>query len=670
MFNWEKKSFLLSRNVIWLNKSYGEFKGITNVNVTEIDDIYSDDSDDNESVQSSNSEGSNEDEETGDEDNEPIVEMIPSVSGRTKGLSREIRNLTTSFNPSPGNVESVEMAMLQQVFSPEATLVNDIPGFDDGNSIPQTYAEVKTSKFWNKAWEAMCLEFNNMETKHVWEICKKTDIPNNRKVIGNRWVYALKDDGRFRARTVAKGFSQIPGKDFQENHAPVVNDTTFHLVLTLKLLFGLESGQFDVETAFLYGDLDEELWMVFPDGYVDYLKEKHNKSYDASIYCLKLKKAIYGLVQAARQWWQKFKQAMLSLNFKASIADPCLFTKSTKGQTTKSFVLIYVDDGGIFGSKEDIKNIINALSVDFKIKYLGKLEHFVGCHVIENNKNDTIWIHQPKLIKNLKQNFERLITSNRVFLTPASPNTLVIRPEKDDTLISKDEQKIFRSGVGMLLYLVKHSRPDIANATRELSKVADGATQAHFKYLLRVIKYVLDSGEVGLKLKPKKKGEMFYLEGISDSEYASDKDTRISVFGYILYFCGAPIAWKSKAGKSVTLSSTEAEYFALSEVTKEAIFIKQVIDSIGLALEFPITVKVDNVGAIYLAKNYSTSQRTKHIDIRTHFVREFVEDGIIKVVFVKSEDNDADIFTKNTTEELFKKHSKKMIDIVKSTNND
>jgi hypothetical protein len=383
-----------------------------------------------------------------------------------------------------------------------------------------------------------------------------------------------------------------------------------------------------------------------------------------------LLKAIYGLVQAARQWWQKFKKAMLGLNFEPNIADPCLFTRKTKQYATKSFVLIYVDDGGIFGSKKDIDDILSALSVDFKIKYLGELEHFVGCHIIENKAKDTIWIHQPKLIKNLKLHFEDLITTTRIFGTPASPKTLVIRPEEGDTLISKDEQRIFRSGVGMLLYLVKHSRPDIANATRELSKVADGATQAHFKYLMRVIKYVLDTETFGLKLKPEKNKELFYLEGLCDSEYASDKDTRISVYGYILYFCGAPIAWKSKAGKSVTLSSTEAEYFALSEIAKEAIFVKQVIDSMGMNLIFPIVIQVDNVGAIYLAKNYTTSQRTKHIDIRTHFVRQFVEDGIIKVVFVKSEDNEADIFTKNTTEDLFKKHAKKMIDKVETTNND
>jgi hypothetical protein len=206
----------------------------------------------------------------------------------------------------------------------------------------------------------------------------------------------------------------------------------------------------------------------------------------------------------------------------------------------------------------------------------------------------------------------------------------------------------------MLLYLVKHSRPDIANTVRELSKVADGATEAHWKALLRCIKYVMEDNLEG-----------FNLEGISDSEYAGDPETRISVYGYVLYFCGAPISWKSKAGKSVTLSSTEAEYYATSEVAKEVLFAKQILEAIGIEIKYPIIIKCDNVGAIYLANNHSMSQRTKHIDTRRHFVREFVEDGILKVVFVPTKQNEADIFTKNVTEEIFNTHVPKLMSDVK-----
>jgi hypothetical protein len=137
----------------------------------------------------------------------------------------------------------------------------------------------------------------------------------------------------------------------------------------------------------------------------------------------------------------------------------------------------------------------------------------------------------------------------------------------------------------MLLYLVKHSRPDISNATRELSKVADGATEAHWNELLRAVKFTVTSKHKGIKLTPTKLDELFYMSGISDSSFGEEKDTRLSVFRYVVYFCGAPVATKSKSGRSVTLSSTEAEYSAVLEVAKEILFIKQLLESTGISIE-------------------------------------------------------------------------------------
>jgi hypothetical protein len=236
-----------------------------------------------------------------------------------------------------------------------------------------------------------------------------------------------------------------------------------------------------------------------------------------------------------------------------------------------------------------------------------------------------------------------------------------------EKLLSTEEGTRYRSGVGMLLYLVKHSRPDISNSVRELSKVCDGANQSHWKSLMRNIQFVLSTSHLGLRLKPEKDKE-YILKGVSDSEYAGDKDTRISVYGFVIYLNGAPISWKSKSGKTVTLSSTEAEYFAISECAKELIFIKNLIDSMGIKVQLPIEIHVDNVGAIYLSNNYTTSQRTKHIDVRVHFVRQYIEEGIFKIVFVKSEDNDADIFTKNTTEEIYERNMNNLLEDVKTIN--
>jgi hypothetical protein len=204
--------------------------------------------------------------------------------------------------------------------------------------------------------------------------------------------------------------------------------------------------------------------------------------------------------------------------------------------------------------------------------------------------------------------------------------------------------------------------------TLDQTKVADGATEAHWKQLMRAIKYVITTDNKALKLKPKLKSDnsMFYLEGLSDSNFGEDKETRISVYGYVVYFCGALIATKSKLGRSVTQSSTEAEYFAVLEVAKEILFIKQLLDTIGIQ-ELPIIVRVDNVGDIFLGNNFSVSQRTKHIDIRAHAVCEYIEDGVLKLIFIRTDDNEADIFTKNTSEETYNKHSNKLIESINTT---
>ena len=607
---------------------------------------------------------------TEQEDQSPIKEeefsMVEMVERKIKKIEEKInRQLGTFYNADAGKRRSERKTPGRSVKQRRHTLnlVEELMLAieDDGKDLPVTYHQAKVHKNYIEWWKAMCVEFNNMETKGVWKIQPKSELPPGRKVIGNRWVFAKKDDGRFRARTVAKGFSQIPGKDFEENHAPVVNDTTLHLIIAIKTLLKLHAGQFDIETAFLYGDLEEDLWMAFPDGYEDYLK-MHGIEKQAKTHCLKLEKAIYGLVQAARQWWKKFTQIMAEMDFQPSMADPCLFVRKEKANQLPAFIILYVDDGGIFGTPEVIKNVLKEMSEKLKVKDLGKMESFVGFQLVEDKKEETVYLYQPKIIKRIEQKFGHLIKTDREYKTPGAPGIMVVRPNPDDPKLDADMQTQYRSGVGMLLYLIKHSRPELSNSVRELTKVMDGATEAHWKMLLRVIKYTLDTKHVCLKIKPRKDAtKLFEIEGFSDSEFGGDKTTRKSVYGYVIYFCGAPIAWKSKASASVTLSATEAEYFASSEATKEVVFIKNLLDTMYFNCKLPITIRGDNAGAIYISNNYAVGNRTKHIDIRTHYVRNLIQDGMIRVTFVPTADNDADIFTKNTSEMLFEKHTTKMV---------
>jgi Reverse transcriptase (RNA-dependent DNA polymerase) len=164
-----------------------------------------------------------------------------------------------------------------------------------------------------------------------------------------------KMDGTLRSRTVAQGFSQVPGKDFTDSHAPVLTYLAFRLALIIHVLMKPRTGQFDIKTAFLYSELDEEMYMRIPEGYVRYMLEVHNKTIDPSTHVLLLKKVIYGLVQAARQCWKKRKEAMAGCKYFPSKADLCQFIKKSYVDEPLSLVIIYVDDGGIIGTPEAIK---------------------------------------------------------------------------------------------------------------------------------------------------------------------------------------------------------------------------------------------------------------------------------------------------------------------------
>ena len=214
----------------------------------------------------------------------------------------------------------------------------------------------------------------------------------------------------------------------------------------------------------------------------------------------------------------------------------------------------------------------------------------------------------------------------------------------------------------MLLYLIQHSQSDLASATRELSKANDGANLAAYKELLRVIRYVFNIKKLGLRIKPtgnsNKPWEIIYF---SNSNYAGDTLTRQSISGFIHYVLNVLVSWQSKSQKSVSLSSSKAEYIALSKAVKEVMFFEQLLESMQIVVKHPITVRVDNVGTIFMASNIMTTSHTKHVDIWYKYVNEYVEDGIVKIIFVKSTDNDSNILTKNLSTELHEKHARKMV---------
>jgi len=224
------------------------------------------------------------------------------------------------------------------------------------------------------------------------------------------------------------------------------------------------------------------------------------------------------------------------------------------------------------------------------LKIEKNMADYLNCRIEFLKNRDKIWIGQLQLMKKINAKFGPMVEKMGNYKTPGSPHVALRRLEPDNAIISKEDHAIYRSGVGMLLYLVKHSRPDIANTTRELSKLMDKPTPAANKEMKRVLKYVIDTKDYGLKINstPLSSNGMFEVILFSDSDWAGDTGTRKSVTGYCIFFQGCPISWKSKGQTSVTLSSSEAELMALSEATKEIRFMYELLTLMGIKVKLPI----------------------------------------------------------------------------------
>ena len=348
-----------------------------------------------------------------------------------------------------------------------------------------------------------------------------------------------------------------------------------------------------------------------------------------------------------------------TFGFTDSPADPCMLFK--ENNLGVCIINMYVDDMLIIGKKEQIQKFATMIQKEFSVQIQHNLADYLGCEFYMNEEKTKGWLGKPSIIKSLEEKFGKKAMKERLSITLGNGRFTVRRLENEEDKVNAKDHDTYRSRVGTLLYLMKHSRPDISNPVRELSKTMDAPAPAHLKEMYKLIRFVLSTKDYGLKFKLIKSIRKWVLKALSDSDFASDKKTRISVFGYDIYFCGIPIAWRSKGMKSVVLSTTEAEYMALSEMVKELKFMVQLLQTMNITVELPIAVHVDNVGAIRLSNSRNTGDRTNHIDKRTAFVKEYQEDGKIIIKFVKSEDNEADIFTKNTRSIIYQRHQEKLV---------
>ena len=673
-----------SRDVTWLNQVYGDWKGLTDprVNIPD-DEVVTMDQDEEETT-------STPEQEQRDDIDPKLARELKKLDGwdtKEKTLSDRVKEMTqapegmatrSSTKEASGGDDAAMLTILQHVAIdrmcesfPEILMLSsevldstkkdpdwknwykNIPesAYKDHFDVPNSFDEA-----WNHPdpwqrdkWRAAILkEFDKMNALKVWKKIKKSSMPKGRRTVKHKWVLEIKRSGIFRARLVACGYSQVPGVDFKEIYSPVSNDVTFLLMLICAIRYEWDYLLMDVETAFLLGKLEEEIYMECPEG----LEKEEDE-------ILLLQQTIYGLVQSAREFFRLMVRLLKKEGFQQSAADPCLLIRRDGKGTV--MISLYVDDCFVIGDKEaleEFKRIINKLPIT--VTYTDGLKDYLSCEIVFSDDRKKAWLGQPHLIKKLEATFGEDVSKLQRYKTPGTPGGRLLKPSERDSTLDESRQSRYRSGVGLLLYLVKWSRPDIANATRELAKLMTKATEAAEKELLRVIKYVLDTRTMGLRIQPvfnERSEHRWNLVAYSDSTWADDPDDRVSISGILLFVNEVLVKSISRKQKAVSLSSSEAEFYACAEAAKEIKFVVQLMLTMGLPVVLPIVVRVDNIGAIFLAENATSAARTRHIDTRYKFIREMTEDKFLKIVFVRSENNTSDGHTKNLGEELYKKHS-------------
>ena len=497
----------------------------------------------------------------------------------------------------------------------------------DENHIPRSYEEAMKDKEWK---ESVGAEAGAMIKNDTWY---ESELPKGKKAVSSRWIFTIKykADGqieRKKTRLVARGFTQTYGEDYIETFAPVAKLHTIRIVLSLAVNLGWGLWQMDVKNAFLQGELEDEVYMYPPPG-LEHLVKKGN--------VLRLKKAIYGLKQSPRAWYNKLSTTLNGRGFRKSELDHTLFTLTTPSGMVA--LLVYVDDIIITGSdKEGIKATKEFLKSMFEIKDLGEMKYFLGIEICRSKEG--LFMSQRKYTLDLLKDAGAY--GGKTARMPMEDGYKVPREGEIEDSKPFHDPKLYRKLVGKLIYLTI-TRPDICFAVNQVSQHMQLPKEHHWHMVERLLMYLNGSPDQGVWMGCNGSTEVV---GYCDADWAGDRADRRSTTGYCTFIGGNLVTWKSKKQKVVSCSSAEAEYRAMLKLTNELVWIKGILKHLEIDQAAPMTMHCDNQAAIHIASNSVFHERTKHIEVDCHKVRQMIILGVILPCYTRSEDQLADVFTK------------------------
>jgi hypothetical protein len=589
---------------------------------------------------------------------EPLNEAAQQAATKATRLEREMRRLESSFNPGTMARQLILDTDDEGKESEKEVHFLFSMATDDDIETPDTIEQAIYGPEKDKWTPSAAGEIMNFISRKCWKkVPRKKAHDLKRKIMKTKWTFLKKDehDGtkRYKSRCCNKGYEQVPGKDYKESFSPVATDTSIRIGFCIYLMNDDFVAQLiDIEAAFLEGTIAVPTFIDWPDG----MEEMGFVSGEDKIeFCIQLLKSMYGNVDAAIRFFKTFKMHLIErMGMTQSLADPCVFYKKNKEGRTILIAICFVDDTLLFGLPEEMIWFKDGISKRFGYKDLGDLKKHLGVWYEEKtdeNGEKYIEATMPKKIREIIETYERHIGKEaKIYSVPGTAGICMVKHIGDPV-----EHAMYRKIVGKIMYVVIKLFPEGANAGRELARHFSNPGPEHWVELGRYVGY-MKGIEKDIKLTYRRPKELRALSYV-DSNYATDKTDRRSVSGGLHTVGGTLINWMSKTQASVTLSSTEAEYVSLASGATEVKFVQQLLEEIA-ECNTPGIIMEDNTGAIFLVKNQQVSSRTKHIDVRFHFIREMRERGGVDVLYIRSEKNPSDILTKNTPERTLAIHGK------------
>ncbi|KAG7576575.1 Ribonuclease H-like superfamily [Arabidopsis thaliana x Arabidopsis arenosa] len=496
---------------------------------------------------------------------------------------------------------------------------------------PGLFNEAAVKTEWQKAMDE---EITSIEKSQTWKL---VELPEGKHSIGVKWVFRTKyhADGsvqKYKARLVVKGYAQEYGVDYEETFSPVARFDTVRTLLALGAYMHWPIYQFDVKSAFLNGELLEEVYVNQPEGFVVQGKE-------GCVY--KLQKALYGLKQAPRAWYNKIDSFFGERGFERSKSEPTLYIKK-QSEGDILIVCLYVDDMIYMGSSAAmVADFKDSMMKKFEMSDLGLLHYFLGLEI--KQEEDGIFVSQQKYAADLLKRFN--MTNCNVEETPMNVNEKL---QMDDGTEKADPTR-FRSLVGGLIYLT-HTRPDISFAVSAISRFMHSPTKQHYGAAKRLLRYVAGTTEFGLWYN---RVAEFELVGFTDSDWAGCVQDRKSTSGYVFNLGSGAICWSSKKQNVTALSSSEAKYTAATAAACQAVWLRRILEDVKQEQTKATTIFCDNKSTIAMTKNPAYHGRTKHISIKVHFIRDLVNEGSVGLEYCSTNEQSADVLTKALSKSKF-----------------